>query len=238
MSKQNFYSSLVAFLTLALASSLGLAQSDDPVGVIKRFHRDADPKRITPDNVKHDLYRNYGFFLGDTLEMNKGACVPAVVGDDTTLMMGKGSKLRIAGAGSGDKGLALELLRGGIEVKVSEEDAGKFLVRTSDTELRLGHGTFAVAVNEDGLTEVLAHNGPIKIASLGQSLVDYGAQGRFLHAIHRGNGIELLHDEAGQPAAGPPKLSGLDCGGSLLHGPMREGEPGGGGESGGGAGHG
>ena len=110
------------------------------------------------------------------------------------------------------------------------------LVRTPDTELRLGQGTFAVAVNDDGLTEFLAYNGPVKIASLGPSPDDYGAEGRLIHAILRGNEIELLHDQAGQPARGLPKLTGLDCGRSILDGPERDGEPGGGGEGSGGHG--
>ncbi len=235
MSKQKPYLSLVTCSALAfvLAGAPGFAQSDKPVGVIKRFHRDADPKRITPDNQSHRLYRDYGFFVGDTLVMNKGACVPAVVGEDTQLTLGKESKLRIAAAetASGGKELAFELLEGGITVEVPAEHAGKLLVRTSNTELRLGQGTFAVALNDEGLTEVLAYDGPVKIASLGEPLGDYGAQGRFLHAIHRGRQIELLHFETEQPVAGPPKLQGLDCAGSPFGGPDRNGDPGGDGES-------
>ena len=208
-------------MALALAAAPSLAQSENPVGLIQRFHRDAYLQRITADNERHVLYRDYGFFLGDTLEMNKGPCVPAVIWDHTALRLGPESKLKIAAAGTGPakKGLILELQNGGIEVEVPEESAGKLLVRTSDTELRLGQGTFAIAMNEDGLTEVLAYDGPVKIASAGQTQVDFGARGRFLHAIHRDNKIELLQEMAGQPDTGPPALPGLDCRGSLLGDP-------------------
>ena len=232
---------VASVMVLASETQPVSAQSGQAVGVIELRPWDSDPKRIPPGQEGKRLFIGNEFFTGDALEMNQTQCVSAILWEEVGLVLGIDSYLRLVGTEPdlNREVYVVELVRGGVEFVVPEQFQDKVLVRTSTAELQLGHGKHTVAINDDGLTEFQARNGPVKIASGGQT-ADFGAMGRFLHGVQQLAKIDVVQDVDLDGDHKPRSLKGLSC--SLAvdrrqrEGQDPGGDPGGGSDPGSGAG--